>query len=80
MTYELIGAPLSLYSGKARAYLRWKGVEVSETLPSPDIMAGILPVIGWPVIPVMRLPDGRLVQDTLDIIQTVEEREGGVPV
>jgi len=32
----------------------------------------IVPQIGWPVIPVMRSKDGALVQDTLDIIESVE--------
>lgn len=79
-SYTLIGAPLSYYSGKARAYLRWKGVEFEEQLSSPDVMKDVLPVIGWPVIPVLRLPDGRLVQDTLDIIETIEAATGGVSV
>jgi len=26
MPYQLIGAPLSLYSGKVRGFLRWKNV------------------------------------------------------
>lgn len=76
MTYELIGAQLSYYSGKARAYLRWKGVDFVETLPRAEIIQAI----GWSVIPVLRLPDGTLVQDTLDIIETVEAREGGTPI
>lgn len=73
MSYELYAAPVSLFSGKARSYLRWKGVPVSETLTSTDVMKSvILPNIGWPVIPVMKMPDGQYVQDTADIIAHIE--------
>ncbi|MEM6627311.1 MAG: glutathione S-transferase family protein [Pseudomonadota bacterium] len=79
--YELIGAPLSLYSGKARAYLRWKGVQFSERLSTRDVYQNeILPKIGWPVIPVLIDPDGVYVQDTSAIIDHVEAAVGGASV
>ena len=70
--YSLYGAPVSLFSGKARAYLRWKGVEFDEVLTSTDVMRELLPIIGWPVIPVLRTSNGDWVQDTGDIIARVE--------
>lgn len=44
-------------------------------------MKGILiPVIGWPVIPVLQTPDGELVQDTADIIAHIEATHDGPSV
>ena len=35
--YLLYGAQLSLYTGKARAYMRYKGLDWEEQLATPDI-------------------------------------------
>jgi glutathione S-transferase len=79
--YTLYAAPVSLFSGKARSYLRWKGVAFEEVLSTPEVMKGILmPVIGWPVIPVMGTPEGALVQDTADIIAHIEAHHKGPSV
>jgi len=78
--YTLYATPLSLYSGKARAYLRWKNVSFDEVLTTREVMQDILPVIGWPVIPIMRLDSGTLVQDTGDIITHVEADHPTPPV
>ncbi len=81
MTYRLYGAEFSYFSGKVRAYLRWKGVEFADIQASRDIYRDvILPNVGWPVIPVLEDPDGKFVQDSTDIIAHVEAREGGVSV
>lgn len=78
MTYTLYAAPLSLYSGKARGYLRWKNVPFKEVLATREVYGReILPRVGWPVMPVMIAPDDTTVQDTTDIIDYVEAREGG---
>jgi len=69
----------SYFSGKTRAYLRYKermgglaeGFE--DILATPAIINGLLlPATGSPTIPQIQLPDGRWVQDTSDIIDTVE--------
>jgi glutathione S-transferase len=79
--YTLYAAPVSLFSGKARAYLDWKGVHYKEVLSSPDVMKStLLPVIGWPVIPVLGTPDGTLIQDTADIIAYIEATQKGPSV
>lgn len=79
--YTLYAAPVSLFSGKARAYLDWKGVDYDEVLSTPDVMKGVLmPVIGWPVIPVLKMPEGELVQDTADIIAHIEASHDGPSV
>lgn len=79
--YTLYAAPISLFSGKARSYLLWKGVAFKEVLSTPEVMKGILmPVIGWPVIPVMQTPEGELIQDTADIIAHIETHHEGPSV
>lgn len=72
----LYGAPPSLYSGKARSYLRKAGIDYIERLQShPDYAGRILPVIGRFVIPVLE-HDQLIVQDTTEIIDYLEENSG----
>ena len=81
MTHILYGAPLSLYSGKARAYLDWKTVDYEEVLSTADIYREvILPNIGRPVIPVMQTAQGEILQDTTCIIDCYEATEPGPSV
>lgn len=71
----LYAAPHSLYSGKARAYLRWKDIPFSEVTVTPEIYRDkIIPAVGMPIIPVIETANGTLVQDTTDIIDFFEER------
>lgn len=63
MTYTLSGAPASLYTGKARAYLRKQGVDFVETTPGSDrYLQEIISVTGCWIIPVMETSDGRIIQ------------------
>jgi len=72
-TYILWGAPLSLYTGKARSYLIKKGVPYRECFPTdPFFQTRILPQIGFFVIPVLEAPDGAIIQDTSDLIEYLE--------
>ena len=74
--YIFFGNEMSYFSGKARAYLRWKSIDFTEVAPSPDVMRSeILPHIGWPVIPVMKTPVGRYVQDTYDVMMDIERAQ-----
>ena len=78
MTASMFGAPLSLYSGKARAYLDWKGVDYEEVLSSPSVyQTEIIPAVGRPVIPVVKLEDGSVLQDTTKIIDHFETTNPG---
>ncbi|MEM1051619.1 MAG: glutathione S-transferase family protein [Pseudomonadota bacterium] len=73
MTATMFGAPLSLYSGKARAYLDWKSIPYTERLPvDPVFTEEVVPQVGRPVIPVIRLEDGTVLQDTTVIIDHFE--------
>ncbi len=79
--YKLYGSQASLFTGKARGYLRWKGTDFEEFAVNADVMKTIiLPNVGWPVVPVIETPDGRIIQDTADIVDEVERAEGGIPV
>ncbi|MEL7130731.1 MAG: glutathione S-transferase N-terminal domain-containing protein, partial [Pseudomonadota bacterium] len=79
--YTLYGAKVSYFSGKARAYLNWKGVPYREVGATKDIYTDIiLPKVGWPVIPVVAGPGDEILQDTSDIIDTLEARHGAPSV
>jgi len=71
--YVLYAMPASLYSGKARAYLRNHRIEYVERAPGdPRYSAEIEPVTGRWIIPVLQAPDGTIVQDTVDIIDFLD--------
>ncbi|WP_417497020.1 glutathione S-transferase N-terminal domain-containing protein [Maricaulis sp.] len=85
MSYTLIGTAVSLYTGKARGYLRWKNVPFREQLSTARTYKSvILPRVGWPVVPVLLHDDGSehgaVVQDTTEIIDYVEAHEPGPSV
>ncbi len=72
-------APHSLFSGKLRSYLRKTGQAFVERLPShPDFGARIAPKIGRVVIPVVETPGGDILQDTTEIIDWFEARDGKI--
>lgn len=78
LPHTLYAAPLSLYSGKLRAYLDWKGVDYNEVLSTPDVYRDVIvPNVGRPVIPVLQSSDGAILQDTTLIIDHFEAIEGG---
>jgi glutathione S-transferase len=72
-TYTLYGGDISYYSGKARAYLRAKGIPYQELPATREVYKQIiLPRVGWPVIPVVVTPEDDTLQDTTDIIDALE--------
>lgn len=79
--YTLYGAQISYFTGKVRAYLRWKGIPFTEVTPTAEIYRDvILPRVGFPVIPVMVTPNGDTLQDSSDIIDALERAHGGPSV
>jgi glutathione S-transferase len=71
--YQLIAAEVSLYSGKARAYLRHKRVPFEELFASRQVIAKIVrPKTGLTMIPVLLTPAGAAIQDTTAIIDYIE--------
>jgi len=66
---------VSLYSGKARAYLIKQHIEFDDISPAdPHYEEHIRPSIGRWIIPVMETPNGEIVQDGCDIIDWFENR------
>lgn len=75
MTYVHYGTEVSLYSGKTRAYLRYKLIPFEEVTSTIDVYRNIIiPAVGRPIIPVVRTPEGEILQDTTRIIDALEER------
>ena len=78
--YVLWGSQHSYYTGKIRSYLVKKGVPFRELTPShPEFDKRIVPAIRHMVVPVMETPDGRVIQDTTDMIEHLE-REFPQPI
>lgn len=71
--YQLIGAPVSLYTGKVRCYLQFKGIAFEEVLATPQIFKElIIPRTGVRYIPVLVTPDDQVIQDSTEIIDHLE--------
>ena len=72
---KLYGAQVSYYSGKARAYLLWKGIAFEEVIAKRDVyLDEIIPRVGYPIIPIVVTSDNVTVQDTTDIIDYFEQQ------
>ncbi|XP_033123787.1 uncharacterized protein LOC117122331 [Anneissia japonica] len=71
---KLIGSELSPYTGKVRAYLRYKRIPFDPVQSSLEINEEILtPAVGWRVIPVIVTPEQKYVQDSTEIIHYLEK-------
>jgi glutathione S-transferase/Ni,Fe-hydrogenase III component G len=71
--YTLYAMPGSLYSGKARSYLRKHRIDYVEVAPGDARYTDqVVPAIGRWIIPVLQTGDGTLVQDTVDIIDHLD--------
>jgi glutathione S-transferase len=72
--YILNAWPVSPYSAKVRAYLRFKGIAYEEHAPtSIELLGRIKKAVDWAVMPTVEA-DGEWLQDTTIIIETLEER------
>ena len=70
----LYGAPVGLWAGKIRSYLRKQGIPFIERLPTdPIFQREVMPAVKRFINPVIRFTDGTLVQDTADIIDHLEQ-------
>ncbi len=80
-THQLLGAEVSYYTGKVRAYLRYKDIPFSERAASRDVYKNIiLPRTGLRMIPVLISDDDIAIQDTSDIIDFLEGRYPGAAI
>jgi len=72
--YVLYTIPASLYSGKARSYMRKRHIDyVERSVGDPRFGQHVLPQLGRFIMPVLQTPDGALIQDTVDIIDHFEQ-------
>jgi len=70
---RLYGAELSYFTGKVRAYLRWKGIPFEDIAADASVYRDVIvPRVGFPVIPVVVTPEGKTLQDSTDIIDALE--------
>lgn len=77
MTFTLYGAPVSLYTGKARSYLRTQGIDFVEEAPGSDrYLNHVVPTVGRWIIPCLETPDGEIIQDGADIIDWFDRGPG----
>lgn len=75
MTYKHYSTEVSLFSGKTRAYLRYKDIPFTDVTSTIAVYRTIImPVVGRPIIPVVETPEGEILQDTTVIIDALEER------
>lgn len=75
--YRLFSWEHSYFSGKVRAFLRYKAhggaLEYEDILATPELVYGLLiPATQSNVVPQLLAPDGTWVQDSSEIIDTVE--------
>ena len=78
--YTLYGSYASYYTAKVRAYLRKKGVPFVERLPSdPKFRNLVRPASGSHRIPQLLTPEGAVVQDSIEIVDYLEERFPELP-
>jgi glutathione S-transferase len=78
--FVLHGWQLSLYSGKARAYLRYKGIPHVEKPPRLWTLDTIRRETGAKVLPAVVTPEGEWLQDTSHIMDRLEARFPQAPV
>ncbi|MFT2092370.1 glutathione S-transferase N-terminal domain-containing protein [Paraglaciecola sp. 2405UD69-4] len=72
--YTLYGAPMSLYTGKARSYLNYKQLAYREVFSSLKVYKNVIvPNTGVRYVPVLKTPAGEYLQDTAHIIDTLEQ-------
>lgn len=73
MTYTLYGMAGSLYTARARSYMRVNAVPFTEIKAgSEEFNSTVVPAIGRWIIPVIKTQDGMLIQDGADIIDHLD--------
>jgi glutathione S-transferase len=85
--YRLFSWEHSYFSGKVRAYLRFKqqqgalGPGFEDVLATPELIQGLLlPRSGSGAVPQLEAPDGTWVQDSSEIIDYCEAAHPAMPV
>ena len=79
-TYTLYGSYASYYTAKVRSYLRKKGIPFVERLPSdPMFRNRVRPASGSHRIPQLMTPQGDVIQDSVQILDTLESLHPELP-
>ncbi len=79
-TYTLYGSYASYYTAKTRTYLRKKGIPFVERLPSDPLFRNqVRPESGSHRIPQLLTPDGRVIQDSVQILDELEPLFPAIP-
>jgi len=77
--YILYGMQASLYTGKARAYMRRNRIPVTERgAGHPEYMSKIFPHMDRFIMPVVETPNGEIIQDGTDILDYFEGKGLGI--
>src|SRR5437764_10567436 len=71
--YRIIGAEMSPYSVKVRAYFRYKGIPHQWILRNAASQAEFEKHAKMPIIPLVVTPDGTGIQDSTPIIEALEK-------
>jgi len=78
---RLYGAKISMFTGKVRSYLIKHNIPFKEIAPNDaHYESVIVPKIGRRIIPVIEMADGRIFQDTSDIIDALETEFTAKPI
>ena len=73
--FTLYGMQASLFTGKARAYMRRNRIPVTERgAGHPEFMTRIYPTMQRFIMPVIETPEGDIIQDGTDILEYLEEQ------
>src|SRR5205814_1759156 len=72
--YRIIGAEMSPYSVKMRAYFRYKAIPHQWILRNAASQAEYEKYAKMPIIPLVITPDGAGIQDSTPIIDAIEQR------
>lgn len=73
LTYTLYGMAGSLYTARARSYMRMNAVPFTEIkVGSEEFIGQIVPQIGRRIIPVIKTPEGSIIQDGADILDHLD--------
>lgn len=73
--YTLYGWEVSPYTAKIDAYLRYKKIPFVRKIPNAYTLLQTFPKqVGKTIMPVLRTPEGQLLQDSSHIIDVLEER------
>ncbi len=83
--YRLFSWEHSYFSGKVRAYLRYKAhggaLTFEDVLATPELIRGVLlPATQTNTVPQLQRPDGRIVQDSSEILDACEREHPEPPV